>query len=101
MLLPQGMVYDKKNGKYRTSQNNLLFDISSNISTVYTKAERGQTERKLDLSSLVPLYLEKSNQIEDSLTAFKEFFEHVVIIGDLPPSATVNAYLKRMNQRKK
>ena len=49
----------------------------------------------------VPLYLEKSNQIEDSLTAFKEFFEHVVIIGDLPPSATVNAYLKRMNQRKK
>lgn len=54
ILFPGGILYDKKNGNYRTTNVNVIIDLTSLFSDSYRQEKSGRSKNFFDFSASVP-----------------------------------------------
>jgi DNA invertase Pin-like site-specific DNA recombinase len=62
MVFPDGIVYDRKNGEFRTEKVNEVFRLIARLNSVSGENKTGQTNNEVDLSSEVGLTLFRTNK---------------------------------------
>ena len=73
LIFPEGIVYDKKKGAFRTERVNSIFVLIASLSSVSGKNERRQTGVDSRLSPSVRVGSQSSNNFMEDLRAIEQF----------------------------